>query len=104
MVHVPNGMLFTQPLANYAQAFAYIWNEIPVLLTIRYLCDPRGRRGSEQDLWEAILDAFGAEPRIDFAYPTQRLYANDREGKPETRPEQFFGHETGNSTLSNQDT
>lgn len=151
IVHVPNGLLFTQVLANYSQGFYYIWNEIPVLvtfesdwrkaksilqrvvlahggdigdaaeekvreaakkfmifynhltpvvytkvqdsgvlLTMRYLCEPRRRRGSEQAMWEDILDAFAAEPDIDFAYPTQRLYANDREGKPATRPERVY--------------
>ncbi len=45
-----------------------------VLLTIRYLCDPRKRRGSEQEIWENILDAFAAHDTIDFAYPTQRFY------------------------------
>ncbi len=154
VLHVPNGKVFTEVLANYGQGFQYIWNEVAVLLTfesdwrrakellhqvaakhctsisgaaqqqlreaakkfmifyknltptvytsvrdsgvlltIRYLCDPRHRRGSEQEIWEAILDAFAAHQDIDFAYPTQRLYRNDREGKPGTRPEAVFGAE-----------
>lgn len=44
-----------------------------VLLSIRYLCDPRQRRASAQEMWEAILDAFAERPDIDFAYPTQRF-------------------------------
>lgn len=52
-----------------------------VLLTIRYLVDPRQRRGTEQKIWEDILDAFAAEPRIDLAYPTTRFYSLN-----ETRP------------------
>ena len=63
-------------------------------MTIRYLCDPRHRRGSEQEIWEAILDAFAAHDDIDFAYPTQRYYHNDREGKPGTRPEAVFSAES----------
>jgi small-conductance mechanosensitive channel len=55
-----------------------------VLLTIRYLCDPRKRRGSEQVMWEDILHAFAANDDIDFAYPTQRFFQNQIEGKPET--------------------
>ena len=147
VIHIPNGKIFTEVLANYSQGFHYIWNEIPVLvtfesdwrkakqlldevaqrhgtslsdsaakklreaakkfmifynkltpvvyttvkdsgvmLTIRYLCDPRKRRGSEQEIWEDILDAFAAHDDIDFAYPTQRLYSNAAEGKPGTRP------------------
>ena len=61
-----------------------------VMLTIRYLTDPRKRRGSEQELWENILDAFATHDDIDFAYPTQRFYANMTEGKPGTRPEAIY--------------
>ena len=151
VIHIPNGKIFTDVLANYSQGFQYIWNEIPVLvtfesdwrkakqlldeiaqrhgtslsdsaarklreaakkfmifyskltpvvyttvkdcgvmLTIRYLCEPRKRRGSEQEIWEDILDAFAAHDDIDFAYPTQRYYHNDTEGKPGTRPEAIY--------------
>ncbi len=151
IIHIPNGKIFTEVLANYSQGFHYIWNEIPVLvtfesdwrkakqlldeiaqkhgaslsdsaarklreaakkfmifytkltpkvyttvkdcgvmLTIRYLCDPRKRRGSEQEIWENILDAFAAHDNIDFTYPTQRFYHNNTEGKPGTRPEAIY--------------
>jgi small-conductance mechanosensitive channel len=58
-----------------------------VELTIRYLVEPRRRRGSEEVLWEAILDAFDQRDDIDFAYPTQRFYHNVVEGKPDARAE-----------------
>lgn len=145
VLHIPNGMVMTQPLANYSRGFRYIWNEIPilvtfesdwkkaksileevitaraenlseraqsmvreaskkfmifystltptvytsveasgVLLTIRYLCQPRRRRGTEQAVWEDVLEAFAREPDIDFAYPTQRFYSRsgERSGEP----------------------
>jgi small-conductance mechanosensitive channel len=146
VVHVPNGKIFSESLANYTAGFQYIWNEIPVLLTfesnwqrakeilieiaakhgegltetaeaeirnaagkmmiyvgaltpivyttvkdsgvlltIRYLCNPRRRRGTEQQIWEDILHAFHENQDIDFAYPTQRHYLNYLEGKPEAR-------------------
>ncbi len=53
-----------------------------VQLTLRYLVAPRRVRGSEQDVWEAVLDRFAARDDIDLAYPTTRLYRNDLEGKP----------------------
>jgi hypothetical protein len=59
-----------------------------VLLTIRYLIEPRKRRWSEQAIWEDILEAFAGRPDIDFAYPTQRFYNNVLEGKQGTGPEQ----------------
>jgi len=45
-----------------------------VLLTMRYLCKPRQRRGTAQAIWEAVLDAFAAEPDVELAYPTYRAY------------------------------
>jgi small-conductance mechanosensitive channel len=33
LVHVPNGWLFTDHVANYTEGFAHIWDEIPVLIT-----------------------------------------------------------------------
>lgn len=146
MVHVPNAMVFTQPLANYTATFPFLWNEIPVLvtfesdwrkakgvleeivneqalelskeaeqhlrqaakrynihytkltpvvytsvqdsgvlLTARYLTEPRRRRGSAQEMWERILDAFAEIQDVDLAYPTQRMYLNPVEGKAEAR-------------------
>jgi len=146
VIHVNNGAVFTQSLANYSKGFQYIWNEVPVLvtfesdwrkakellleianrhgahlsgtaeerlqqaarrfmifytkltptvytsvrdcgvlLTVRYLSDPRRRRATEQAIWEDILDAFADNDDIDFAYPTQRFYDNVTEGKPGAR-------------------
>ena len=48
--------------------------EYGVRLTIRYLCNPRTRRGSENALWQKILLAFQSEKDIQFAYPTTRFY------------------------------
>ena len=147
IIHVPNGKVLSEPLANFTRGFSYIWNELPilvtfesdwrrskailqdiavkhaahltdeakarirevsrrfmifystltptvytsvvdsgVLLTIRYLCDPRKRRGTAEAIWEDVLEAFGREDGIDFAYPTYRYYDNRFEGKPGTKP------------------
>jgi small-conductance mechanosensitive channel len=32
-IHVPNGKVFSESLANYSKGLAYIWNEIPVRVT-----------------------------------------------------------------------
>jgi len=148
IIHIPNGMVLTEVLANYSKGFEYIWDELPVLvtfesnwkrakeileevmekhagnvargasqsvqqanqkflisyskltpivytsvadsgvlLTMRYLCNPRERRATAQDIWEAILDAIGERNDIDFAYPTQRFYHNVTEGKLDARAE-----------------
>lgn len=57
-----------------------------VLLTMRYLTEPRKRRGTQQAIWERILDEFEQKPGIDFAYPTQRFFDHTLEGKPAMRP------------------
>jgi len=46
-----------------------------VMLTIRYMCDPRRRRGSEEGIWEDILHRFAEHEDISFAYPTQRIFS-----------------------------
>ncbi|MBU2512348.1 mechanosensitive ion channel family protein [bacterium] len=38
-----------------------------ILLTLRYLCEPRKRRDKEDSLWEAILDKFAIEPDITIS-------------------------------------
>ena len=142
VIHIPNGKVFSDALANYSKGFKYIWNEIPVLitfesnweraqailleigtrhaasmsevaerrlreaarkfmifyrkltptvyltvedngvlLTVRYLCEPRNRRGTEQAIWEDILRGFAEHADIDFAYPTTRYFDNRVEGK-----------------------
>ncbi len=58
-----------------------------VMLTIRYLVDPRQRRGTEQKIWENILEAFAKEPDIDLAYTTTRFYTAP--GKMETERDQY---------------
>jgi len=146
VIHIPNGRVFNEMIANYSAGFHYIWDEIAVLvtfeshwrdaksilqdvinnrgeklsalaekrlkkaagkmmiffnkltpivytsvrdsgvlLTIRYLCEPRKRRSTQEAIWEEILDRFGERDDIDFAYPTTRLYDNRSEGKPQAR-------------------
>lgn len=50
-------------------------------LTVRYLTNPRRRRGTSEIIWERVLDEFGQNENIDFAYPTVRYYDNKSEGK-----------------------
>jgi len=48
--------------------------EYGVQLTIRYLCNPRKRRSSENEIWEDILTNLSPRQNIQFAYPTTRFY------------------------------
>ncbi len=146
IVHIPNGRVLNEAIANYNQGFAFLWHEVPVLvtfesnwrkakdiltriaakhaehltpqaerklleisrkyliaytklgpivytrvaedgvqLTLRYLVEPRRRRGTEHAIWEEILDAFQGAPDVQIAYITRRGFNNAVEGKPELR-------------------
>ncbi len=52
-----------------------------ILLTMRFLCEPQRRRGTEQAVWEDILLKFARCDDIDFAYPTRRFFSNKDEGQ-----------------------
>jgi small-conductance mechanosensitive channel len=52
-----------------------------VLLTMRHLCEPRRRRESTQEIWEAILEGFVGCEDIDFAYPTSSTLTISSKGK-----------------------
>lgn len=60
-----------------------------VVLTLRYMVDPRKRRNSEQEIWEATLRAFKLHWDIDFAYPTQREYLHFEERKRPPDPQEM---------------
>jgi small-conductance mechanosensitive channel len=45
-----------------------------ILLTMRYICDARKRRGTEHEIWEDVLKEFVKQESIEFAYPTQRFF------------------------------
>ena len=52
-----------------------------VLLTMRYICDPRKRRVSESSMWEDVLKTFAMHEDIDLAYPTQRFYSAENKNQ-----------------------
>ncbi|HKQ67707.1 MAG TPA: mechanosensitive ion channel domain-containing protein [Polyangiaceae bacterium] len=69
---------------RYMNLTPIVWTSLSddgVVLTLRYLCDPRRRRSSASDLWERILDQFAQHKSIDFAYRTHRQFLNPSEGK-----------------------
>ena len=53
--------------------------------TLRYLCEPRQRRVTEQEIWEDILREFAKHDDIELAYITRRGFNNVTEGKPGAR-------------------
>ena len=62
-----------------------------VCLSMRFLTDPRQRRGFDQTLWEGVLDLVSNEPNIQLAYPTQRIVGFEREGQaPDGAPPRAY--------------
>jgi len=50
-----------------------------ILLTMRFMCDPRKRRSTEHEIWEDVLKEFARHKEIEFAYPTQRFFTRPAE-------------------------
>lgn len=62
---------------HYPTLTPSVWTSVAdhgITLTIRALTDARQRRADTTAIWEDVLDAFAAEPSLEFAYPTQRQY------------------------------
>ncbi|NOY74673.1 MAG: mechanosensitive ion channel family protein [Kiritimatiellaeota bacterium] len=72
-----------------------------VLLTLRYLCDPRNRRGTEHKLWRHILAEFERHDNINLAYQTTRFYKATEESSP--RPGSEPAAAVGTVEISDRD-
>ena len=78
-----------QYLINYRKVTPIVYTKVVdsgVQLTLRYLIEPRKRRGTEHAIWEDILTEFANCPDIDLAYHTVRGFKALDEGKPALRP------------------
>jgi small-conductance mechanosensitive channel len=78
-----------QYLINYTKLTPIVYTSVVahgVRLTLRYLIEPRRRRGTEHAIWEDILSEFAQVPDIDLAYNTTRSFRSSEEGKPALRP------------------
>jgi len=75
-------------LLHYRRVTPIVYTSVKdhgVLLTLRYLCKARHRRGTAQGIWESVLDEFARHDDIDFAYPTRRVYQIRADELPEPR-------------------
>ena len=66
-------------MIHYTHLTPYVYTnvkEFGILLSIRYLCNPRKRRGTENDIWKDILTEFRKHEDIWFAYPTTRFFTH----------------------------
>lgn len=52
LIHIPSGLLFTHEIANYTEGFAYLWDELSVLVTFE-----SDYRKAETILYEAMRES-----------------------------------------------
>jgi small-conductance mechanosensitive channel len=74
--HGPQGKVEHRFLIRYRKLTPVVYVSVEasgVMLTIRYLCRPRERRGTAGELWERILETLADHPDVTLAYPTQRI-------------------------------
>ena len=79
-----------QYLINYKKLTPIVYTTTTasgILLTIRYLIEPRRRRGTVSAIWDDILTEFGQSSDIELAYHTVRSFSNPIEGKIVGTPE-----------------
>ncbi len=77
-----------QFLISYTKLTPIVYTKVVddgVRLTMRYLIEPRRRRGTEQAIWEDVLTEFALHPDIEIGYITRRGFNAIIEGKPGTR-------------------
>jgi small-conductance mechanosensitive channel len=78
-----------QYLINYTKLTPIVYTKATdsgVQLTIRYLIEPRKRRGTEHAIWESILHEFDQCPEVELAYHTVRSFNLTSEGKQGSQP------------------
>lgn len=64
---------------NYLTPIVYVSvKDNGVQLTMRYLCEPRKRRVSIDEIWEDILQEFSMYNDLKFAYNTQRIILDEK--------------------------
>lgn len=65
---------------NYLTPIVYVSvKDSGVQLTMRYLCEPRKRRTTVDEIWEDVLQEFSMYKDLNFAYNTQRLIVDEKD-------------------------
>jgi small-conductance mechanosensitive channel len=65
----------------YSNLTPYIYTSVEdygIKLTIRYLTLPKKRRVVQHEIWEDILETFQKHKDIHYAYPSQRIYFDEK--------------------------
>lgn len=64
---------------NYLTPIVYVSvKDSGIQLTMRYLCEPRKRRTTVDEIWEDVLQDFSMYNDLHFAYNTQRVVFDEK--------------------------
>jgi len=70
ILHIPNGMIFTQAVANFTHGPKFIWNEVPVLITFE--SDWEKAKGLLQEIGDAHDISQEGNAAEEFEAATQK--------------------------------
>ncbi|MBW2730928.1 MAG: mechanosensitive ion channel [Deltaproteobacteria bacterium] len=78
IVHMPNGQVFNEPVANYTEGFEYIWNEMPVVVTFEsdyqraheLLTEIVERHASGEDEVASQVESMADSYKVSYHYLT----------------------------------
>lgn len=74
IIHVPNALVFREPLANYTAQFEYLWNEAPILVTFE--SDWRKAKRLIQEIATAQAGDVAEEARLAMRRASRRVLIN----------------------------
>lgn len=72
LLHVPNGWVFKHSVANYAEAFGYIWNEVQVVVTFE--SDWRKAKAALESIAKANAEHLEPEVRKQISIAAESLH------------------------------
>ena len=81
LVHIPNGKIFTEILANYGKGFEYIFNEIPVLVTFE--SDWKKTKKILQDIAKNIGDKSSKAAEKQIKQASKKFLIEEQKVDPE---------------------
>jgi small-conductance mechanosensitive channel len=89
IIHMPNGKLFREPIANFTEGFHYVWHEIPFLVTFesdwrvaeQMLRDALEEVAIPEDVARRTTERVSAsrDYRINYSELTPNVYVTTRE-------------------------
>ena len=68
ILHIPNGIVFVEPLANYQEGFPFIWLEVPVTVTFESNWE------TVREMVEEVIARYAVDPDTVMAAASRNQY------------------------------